>query len=305
MTSSRKWRASPATEEHTHGFVISRKQDVQRRTHFFKNIPNDLIKISVIDAVDGSRPDFNPAVYRAFYRGYWRGNSNVPHGAFAVLLSHTLAWQRILDEGLTRAFIFEDDAIVSRGIQDAMAEWPGYCDLLFVNHRSDTWTYGIKGGRLSPCADSNQTFTKWVLKKLAGKAVDTADIEERRQREAVSVREAAKNVIRRRLRPGKEVAWVGGEGYGLTHLGAERLLQYMSNIGAVINLDFFLIAAGLGQADLEEVDQTCAGVFREMKMLCSKEPVVNAAISGNPCVKAVPKRVGGSVKPRPMGVPHR
>jgi GR25 family glycosyltransferase involved in LPS biosynthesis len=304
MRNHHEWQTPPVAGSHAHGFVISREQDIERRTHFFENFPKKLINVSVINAIDGSDPDFDPAAYGELYRECWKGSSNVPHGDFAISLSHALAWQRIINENLPRAFIFEDDAIISPRIQDAIDEWPDNFDLFFVNHRIDTWTYGIKGGRLSPRADPNQTFTKWVLKKIVGKAVDTSNIEEKRQRKAISVRDAARNVIKRRFRPGKDVAYAGGEGYGITHAGAERLSQYMYNIGAIMEIDSFLISASVGQADLHDVDETCATPFRLMKLFCAEEPVLSAAISGNPCVKAVPKRVGGSVKRLPVRKTH-
>lgn len=281
-----------------HAFVISRRQDVQRRRHFFSHFPHHVLEVSVVDAVDGSKPDFDPADYATVYRGHWRGRRNIPHGSFAISLSHLKAWHRILEMNLARAFIFEDDAVVSPLIAHAIAEWPRDVDLLFVNHRIDTWTFGLADGRSSPVADAGQGFGKWLVRRLLGRPVDRSTFEEHRRRAPIPVRRTVANMIRSGHKPGRDVAWAGSEGYGLSRRGAQRLVDFIEQKGVVIDVDFFLIAAGLGREDFAGAETSKDKSFDQMRELCEEAPIVGAALSGRPCVAIAPQAVGGSVKSR-------
>jgi len=277
-------------------YVISRIQDTARRNQFFANVPSCIAPVKFVQAVDGGAPDFCPANFPMLYRGHWRGSKVVKKGRFAIALSHLKVWKDFLESDAQHAVIFEDDAVVSPAICDALQKWPADCGLYFLNHRIDTWTYGLPNGRLSPVVDPKQSAIKWLLKRILGRPVDTRRQEEARSRRPVYVETAVRNVIQKKYKAGKDVSFPGSEGYCLTREGAAKLIDFRCKVGAVIGTDFTIIAASISQSDLAGSGPESDGALRYVMSMCRDKPVVRAAISGRPCVYPMSKNTGGSVK---------
>lgn len=284
-----------APDKRFSGYLISRVQDTARRQHFFSTHAIKYLSITLINAVDGSHSEFNPSHYQDFYRGHWKHNVQVPFGKFAICLSHITAWQKIIDDKVDFAFIFEDDAFVSQTIIKSFAQWCGKFDLFFINHRLDTWTYGITGGRLSPAINPYDNMVKRIAKRIIGYPIDSSAHEERRNRQPIPVGAAVQNVLRRGFWPGRHVSAPGAEGYGLTRRGAVCLLNYAKNLGIVMDIDAFLVAAATCQADYKNLSHDSHPTFHFMYSIVKSTPVVAAGISGCPCVSELSKSLGGSV----------
>jgi glycosyl transferase family 25 len=101
-------------------FVISLVDAADRRKRMTETLGKMGLGFSFLDAVDGRR--FNVAeqpIYNGPQRRLFFGR-DLMGGEIGVLMSHRAALQRIVDDGLARALVLEDDVIFADGFTDVI-----------------------------------------------------------------------------------------------------------------------------------------------------------------------------------------
>ncbi|MEM6623325.1 MAG: glycosyltransferase family 25 protein [Pseudomonadota bacterium] len=129
-------------------FVINRPQDAQRLAAFQASAASVGIQAQVIRAVDGHDPDFPAGRYADLIGPHFWGSDQAKPGALGCFLSHRLAWETILNQGLEAALICEDDAAFQGGV-DLLNGADG-ADLVFANGRMAAWSQAVGGARDLP-----------------------------------------------------------------------------------------------------------------------------------------------------------
>lgn len=125
--------------------------DTVRRARLLSGLGAADIDYSVVWGIDGRKglPErYEPMVDRRTARQYL--GREMSDGEFACALSHLTIYQKILQEDLPGAVIFEDDAVITQGfvrVYDTLEVPP--CDLLFLDHRR---TYVNPGNTLTLAA---------------------------------------------------------------------------------------------------------------------------------------------------------
>jgi GR25 family glycosyltransferase involved in LPS biosynthesis len=113
--------------------VINCAVDTDRRERFENAVDGfDMHFIDAVDARIGAHI-FKP--YLHLLRDQFWLDDEIKPGAFACFISHRLAWQAMVDEGIPVALIAEDDSRVSQMNMDDIAD----NDLTFVNDRACGW----------------------------------------------------------------------------------------------------------------------------------------------------------------------
>jgi glycosyl transferase family 25 len=103
-------------------FIISLPEAQERRTRI-TGIMNDLgLEFQFIDAVDGRQFDvINHPNYDAAKRLRCFGK-HLTGGDIGCTLSHKKIYQKMVDENIAKALIFEDDIIIKEGFVDSLTE---------------------------------------------------------------------------------------------------------------------------------------------------------------------------------------
>ena len=114
--------------------VINCAADVDRRKRFENGVSG--FDIHFLDAVDARLGVHVFKPYLALLRDQFWLDDEIKPGAFACFISHRLAWQAMVDDGIAVAPIAEDDATLS---QINLGDIAGN-DLTFVNDRAIEWT---------------------------------------------------------------------------------------------------------------------------------------------------------------------
>jgi GR25 family glycosyltransferase involved in LPS biosynthesis len=116
--------------------VINCAADTDRRKSFVSSTVG--MNVRFIDAVDArlGASVFKPHI--SLLRDKFWFDDEIKPGAFACFISHRLAWQVMVDEGIPIALIAEDD---SRFVQGMEFQDQTRSDIVFVNDRAQGWVH--------------------------------------------------------------------------------------------------------------------------------------------------------------------
>lgn len=237
--------------------VISRERDVERRTNMMKSL-RDIPDWEFLNATDGHAPEQVPVRYSVLCpKEFWGGKVLKP-GAIGAFISHFRAWEKCLAEDRP-VVVLEDDieVLVGSKLEQLLEEVEEQqADLVFINERMSSWAAPIRG---------EQQF------------VDLADV--------IRFYEAAGHEPAARA--------PGGDGYVIFPAAAAALIDLARASGAVVGVDWFLVAASLR-------DQPEPGNWRAMSIArrCvgqSTDTVLTVLIRTDPLVMTDVNRAGSSV----------
>lgn len=117
--------------------VINRARDTARLKRFTQKATAHGITPHRIAAIDGHRADCPFAFWSHLIGDHFWGKDRIKPGALACYLSHRLAWRHIVETGVSRALICEDDCDLTEpldrieGVASDLEEF----DILFANDR--------------------------------------------------------------------------------------------------------------------------------------------------------------------------
>lgn len=223
--------------------VISRKEDRARRARIESTMPKS-VDWSFLDAVDGHQPARIEERYRAIYPKLFWGSSRLKPGAFGCFVSHVKAWESCIDTGSPLA-IFEDDTVISESAAGVLAACESVsADVLFLNRRMANWyrfSRAVGAFRLVPSRAIRQRLaTRAALRH--GHAAICATVTAHPLQSIVSRIVADDMIPMNHDTP-------GGDCYLISPKGAEALLQLSARHGAVVGVDWFIVASAmLGKA---------------------------------------------------------
>ena len=230
-------------------FVINRACDTDRLAAFGQAAQAQDVSFERIPALDGHREGFPFALHDDLIGGHFWGESSAKPGAIACFLSHLRAWQSVVDRGLDKALICEDDALLGEGTArlETVAGDLGAFDILFANDRlAELCSASSKGAVAS---------VPLVLHAIA--------------------KQGGPKALGLKASPGADC-------YLLTARGAERLLALAAAQKIVCGVDWAMVWNSLGS-----VDDALAAAFPELGILrrhlpLSSSPALDAHILSAP-----------------------
>lgn len=193
-------------------YVISRRIDVARRELIKTKIPAEL-DWRFFDATDGHRPETVPVQYRHLVRPHFWGATFLKPGAVGCYISHYRVWEQVLKDQ-EPAIIIEDDVEFSDDLSILSRLHESDSDILMLNKRTADW--------VEACEDSLE----------AGRSLFP------------SVHEVVDCLTSSNRIPPRPRA-AGSDCYYLTVDGAKRLTQLADLCGIALEVDWFLVGAGL------------------------------------------------------------
>lgn len=103
-------------------FVISLKEATERRATIKKTLDDLGLKFEFFDAIDGRQYNvLKESIYQPNKRLLFFGKHLIG-GEIGCLLSHKAIYQKISDENIKQALIFEDDIIINNGFLESLKE---------------------------------------------------------------------------------------------------------------------------------------------------------------------------------------
>ena len=117
-------------------YVVNLARSPDRRAHIMAQLGKTRVPYEIVDAVDGRDLDlsdtrlFDPAVV---------GTSTFRPGAAGCALSHLQVYRRVLDDGLEKALILEDDVVLPADLGvlvDAIAQHMRGAEIVLLNFHS-------------------------------------------------------------------------------------------------------------------------------------------------------------------------
>ncbi len=104
-------------------FVISLKRSQDRRKSISKQLNNLGLAFEFVDAVDGSAlNNYHLSKYSASASTMAMGRELLP-AEIGCALSHLSIYHKIIDEGLERVIIFEDDTVINNDFPAILKNW--------------------------------------------------------------------------------------------------------------------------------------------------------------------------------------
>lgn len=210
--------------------VINRDVDTDRLGRFAGSAAAQGARFSRVPALDAHAPGFAFSAHAALIGPHFWGAPEAKPGAIGCFLSHRRAWQAVLDAGVPRALICEDDAVLTEAPDRlaAIAETTAV-DLLFANDRLAGWCRAAVEGL-------PQLALTDVLARLATRGGPSAQ----------GLKRAP-----------------GADCYLVTRRGAERLLSLTASQRIVCGVDWAMVWAGLDAAP----DRAMRAAFPELDIL--------------------------------------
>jgi glycosyl transferase family 25 len=117
-------------------YVVNLARSPDRRAHIMAQLAKTQVQYEIVDAVDGRDLDledtrlFDPAVV---------GTSTYRPGAAGCALSHLKVYRRVLDDGLEKALVLEDDILLPAdlgALADAIAQHMRGAEIVLLNFHS-------------------------------------------------------------------------------------------------------------------------------------------------------------------------
>src|ERR1035441_8705213 len=117
-------------------YVVNLARSPERRAHMIAQLSKTRVQYQIVDAVDGRDLDlsdsrlFDPAVV---------GTSAFRPGAVGCALSHLEVYRRVLDDGLEKALVLEDDVVLPADLDalcDAIAQHMVGAEIALLNFHS-------------------------------------------------------------------------------------------------------------------------------------------------------------------------
>lgn len=219
--------------------VISMKHDRERRARIERSMPKSL-DWSFIDAVNGHRPANIEEKYHALCPKRFWGSSQLKPGAFGCFASHVKAWEICVDADHP-LIVLEDDVVFSQSGPGLLQTCKSIAsDLVFLNKRVGNWYRffrAYKAWSLIPSRAIREriaTRATWQERDDAGsEGLVTHPLQP-----------IVSGIVESNMIPTNHQA-AGSDCYFISPDGAKKLLRLSAKYGAVVGLDWFIVASAM------------------------------------------------------------
>ena len=205
-------------------YYINRNKDIERKSKFLKKVRLHGVEVNRIEAVDFKEKNFSlkSAIHLIGDRFY--NSETFPLGSICCFLSHRKIWSEMIDNNISWALIFEDDATILGPLPKITSDFnlPKDAEIIFANGRMAEPILEPKNFHNT----SNLMFNYYSLYNVFSE--------------------------RFRRRMGFEV--VGAEAYFLSIKGAMKLLKAYDEIGYWYNNDLFMLNHSLSKSERISID---------------------------------------------------
>jgi glycosyl transferase family 25 len=127
-------------------FVINLERSPHRRAYMINYLAGHGLQARIFPAVDGSRLDLGQLQQQGIYDdglAHQRFSRSLSRAEVACTLSHLNIHRTMIDEGIPRAMVLEDDAMfapeIVRRLRGALSEAPVDWELLQLSHNCDEY----------------------------------------------------------------------------------------------------------------------------------------------------------------------